>query len=245
MPDSAVRLQRAHAVVRESGRSRAALTAMLSDHADRPSSICSHPDERQPKLDQAATVASVVMDLGERRLWLADGQPCHTPYRELDYGAFLAARPDTASAQDSATPASPEARLPASRRTRLEACRRRGTSRRRHPAGRDERGQAEGAVLVEHPEDAGHLDEAVSHFNEALDLLERDGTRGGRRALPLGRADQDPGRVVAASRPTRSWMRPRPSRPCSHRHLPRRPRPSSSAATTWWICLASSWGHGP
>jgi isopenicillin-N N-acyltransferase-like protein len=102
MPDSAVRLQRARAVVRESGRSRAVLTAMLSDHADWPSSICAHPDERQPKLDQSATVASVVMDLGERRLWLADGQPCHTPYRELDYSAFLAARPDTTTAQDRA-----------------------------------------------------------------------------------------------------------------------------------------------
>ena len=90
MPDSAVRLQRARAVVRESGRSRAALTAMLSDHADQPSSICAHADEREPKLDQAATVASVVMDLGGRRLWLADGQPCRTPYRELDYRAFLA-----------------------------------------------------------------------------------------------------------------------------------------------------------
>jgi hypothetical protein len=32
------------------------------------------------------------MDLGERRLWLADGQPCQTPYRELDYGTLLAAR---------------------------------------------------------------------------------------------------------------------------------------------------------
>ena len=102
MPDSAVRLQRARAVVGESGRSRAALTAMLSDHADRPWSICAHPDERQPKLDQAATVASVVMDLGERRLWLADGQPCQTPYRELDYGAFLMARPDTTSAPEGA-----------------------------------------------------------------------------------------------------------------------------------------------
>ena len=90
MPDSAVRLQRARAVVRESGRSRAALTAMLSDHADQPSSICAHADEREPKLDQAATVASVVMDLGGRRLWLADGPPCRTPYRELDYRAFLA-----------------------------------------------------------------------------------------------------------------------------------------------------------
>jgi isopenicillin-N N-acyltransferase-like protein len=91
MPDSAVRLQRARAVVGESDRSREALTAMFSDHADRPWSICAHPDERQPRLEQAATVASAVMDLNERRLWLADGQPCRTPYRELDYGAFLAA----------------------------------------------------------------------------------------------------------------------------------------------------------
>jgi isopenicillin-N N-acyltransferase-like protein len=91
MPDSAVRLQRARAIARGGDRSRAALTAMLSDHADQPGSICAHADERQPRLDQSATVASVVMDLGERRLWLADGQPCQTPYRELDYGALLAA----------------------------------------------------------------------------------------------------------------------------------------------------------
>jgi isopenicillin-N N-acyltransferase-like protein len=90
MPDSAMRLQRARSLVGESDRSREALTAMLSDHADRPWSICAHPDERQPMLEQAATVASAVMDLSERRLWLADGQPCRTPYRELDYGAFLA-----------------------------------------------------------------------------------------------------------------------------------------------------------
>jgi isopenicillin-N N-acyltransferase like protein len=95
MPDSAVRLQRARAVVGESGRSRAALTAMLSDHADQPWSICSHADERQHKLDRSATVASVVMDLGERRLWLADGQPCRTPFRELDYATFLASRQET------------------------------------------------------------------------------------------------------------------------------------------------------
>jgi len=92
MPDSAVRLQRARAIAGAGDRSRAALTAMLSDHADWPRSICAHPDEHQPKLDQTATVASVVMDLGERRLWLADGQPCQTQYRELDYGTFLAPR---------------------------------------------------------------------------------------------------------------------------------------------------------
>jgi hypothetical protein len=30
------------------------------------------------------------MDLDERRMWLADGRPCTAPYRELDYGSFLA-----------------------------------------------------------------------------------------------------------------------------------------------------------
>jgi hypothetical protein len=39
--------------------------------------------------DQGATVASVLMDLSDRRIWLADGHPCRTPYRELDVGTLL------------------------------------------------------------------------------------------------------------------------------------------------------------
>jgi isopenicillin-N N-acyltransferase-like protein len=35
-------------------------------------------------------VASVLMDLNARKLWLADGPPCTTPYRELDYADLLA-----------------------------------------------------------------------------------------------------------------------------------------------------------
>jgi isopenicillin-N N-acyltransferase like protein len=100
MPDSAARLQRARALVRESGRSRAALTAMLADHADFPSSICAHREGRLHRLDQAATVASAVMDLADRRMWLADGQPCRTPYRELDYSSFLAPHEAPRSPQD-------------------------------------------------------------------------------------------------------------------------------------------------
>jgi len=42
---------------------------------------------RQPEL---ATVASVLMDLGTRQMYLADGNPCTAPYRQLDYGEFLA-----------------------------------------------------------------------------------------------------------------------------------------------------------
>jgi hypothetical protein len=39
--------------------------------------------------DRGATVASVLMDLDARRMWVADGAPCSHPYRELDYGDFL------------------------------------------------------------------------------------------------------------------------------------------------------------
>jgi isopenicillin-N N-acyltransferase-like protein len=83
MPDSAVRLQRLRA-----GATRSAtlddFRALLADHADYPHSICSHPDPREHPLEQGATIASVLMDLSARRLWLAFGQPCRTPYQELD-----------------------------------------------------------------------------------------------------------------------------------------------------------------
>ena len=62
----------------------------LADHAGHPSGICCHPDERWEPLEQGETVASVLMDLDERTLWLAAGRPCTTSYRELDYADFLA-----------------------------------------------------------------------------------------------------------------------------------------------------------
>jgi len=62
---------------------------VLGDHANYPSGICCHPDTRMDPHDQGATVASVLMDLTERRIWLANGHPCTAPYRELDVGALL------------------------------------------------------------------------------------------------------------------------------------------------------------
>ena len=35
-------------------------------------------------MDQYATIASLVMDLTERRMWLASGNPCTAPYLELE-----------------------------------------------------------------------------------------------------------------------------------------------------------------
>ena len=44
---------------------------------------------------------------------------------------------------------------------------------------------------------AGHLDEAVSHFNEALDLLGRAGTEADAARCLSDALTQDPDRVVA------------------------------------------------
>lgn len=94
MPDSPLRLERLRARL---ARGRAAgeglslddFCSALGDHANYPSAICCHPDARMDRHDQGATVASVLMDLDERRMWLADGHPCTTPYRELDVGTLL------------------------------------------------------------------------------------------------------------------------------------------------------------
>ena len=83
MPSSAVRLQRLQA----GAPTRATLDEfrpLLADHADYPHSICSHPDPADHPLEQGATIASILMDLPARRFWLAAGNPCQTPYSELD-----------------------------------------------------------------------------------------------------------------------------------------------------------------
>ena len=83
MPDSAVRLQRLQAGATGSA-TLGDFRALLADHADYPHSICSHADPGDHPLEQGATIASVLMDLSARRLWLAAGQPCRTPYLEVD-----------------------------------------------------------------------------------------------------------------------------------------------------------------
>jgi isopenicillin-N N-acyltransferase-like protein len=92
MPDSPLRLQRLRAGLGASGDPPTLDTfrALLADHADYPSGLCCHPDPRMAPCEQEATVASVVMDLGTQQMYLADGNPCSAPYRQLDYREFLA-----------------------------------------------------------------------------------------------------------------------------------------------------------
>jgi isopenicillin-N N-acyltransferase-like protein len=91
MPDSPFRLERLRS--RLAGRSGFVVEDfenVLADHANHPYGVCCHPDLVLDPNDQGATVASVIIDVDARRLWVADGLPCTAPYRELDYTDFLA-----------------------------------------------------------------------------------------------------------------------------------------------------------
>ena len=57
---------------------------LLADHADYPTSICAHPDPADHPREQGATIASVLLDLNARHVWLAAGHPCQAPYELLD-----------------------------------------------------------------------------------------------------------------------------------------------------------------
>ena len=89
MPDSFVRLQRVSTILKGGVLSLDTVREMMRDHAGWPWSICAHADGRLHRLDQVATIASVLMDLRARRMWLADGQPCTARYREIDFRRLL------------------------------------------------------------------------------------------------------------------------------------------------------------
>ncbi|MBS1884988.1 MAG: hypothetical protein JSS97_18730 [Actinobacteria bacterium] len=79
-PDTLQRADRLAALVRERRPAGvAAVQEALRDHQGHPDSICRHATTVD--LGTWTTVASVVMDLDERRMWLAAGPPCESEYR--------------------------------------------------------------------------------------------------------------------------------------------------------------------
>jgi isopenicillin-N N-acyltransferase like protein len=92
MPDSLARHQRLSRALATAPRplTLERVQDALRDHADHPNGVCCHPDLRDHPADQGATIASVVMDLEDRVMWLAEGNPCTAPYRRIDYGELLA-----------------------------------------------------------------------------------------------------------------------------------------------------------
>lgn len=91
MPDSVLRLVRLRETL---GASDAPITveaivAALADHAGHPIGLCCHPDERLPPPERTRTLATAIMDVARRRMWLASGNPCTAPLELLDYGTLL------------------------------------------------------------------------------------------------------------------------------------------------------------
>jgi hypothetical protein len=87
---SAARLERANSLFAEE-RPATAQRAMevLADHHGGADAICAHP--RAGDGDEAmAIVFSMVCDLGRGRMWVAPGQPCETPFEEIDLGEIPA-----------------------------------------------------------------------------------------------------------------------------------------------------------
>ena len=91
MPDSPFRLDRLRRTDRRSSATPSLdiFREVLADHADYPSGVCCHPDDALGRLDQGATVASILMDLDTKTMWIADGHAVLIPYRALDYASFL------------------------------------------------------------------------------------------------------------------------------------------------------------
>jgi isopenicillin-N N-acyltransferase-like protein len=56
---------------------------ILRDHEGTPTPICLHPDEAEGD-EAAAVVFSMVADLEAGRMWVAGGNPCTSPYEEID-----------------------------------------------------------------------------------------------------------------------------------------------------------------
>jgi isopenicillin-N N-acyltransferase-like protein len=93
MPSSPLRLARLEQLVgaHDGALDRGFWETALADHAMLPFGVCCHPDPRAAtEVDRYATLLSLIMEPGTRRLWLASGNPCETAFELLDYGDFLA-----------------------------------------------------------------------------------------------------------------------------------------------------------
>jgi isopenicillin-N N-acyltransferase-like protein len=69
-------------------RSVADVMDILRDHGSDPQAICLHPDPEEGD-EASAVVFSMVVELEERRMWVAPGNPCQNAYEEVDLAGAL------------------------------------------------------------------------------------------------------------------------------------------------------------
>jgi isopenicillin-N N-acyltransferase like protein len=59
------------------------LMEIMRDHDSSPQAICLHPDPTEGD-EASACLFSMVTDVGAKRLWVAQGNPCENAYQEID-----------------------------------------------------------------------------------------------------------------------------------------------------------------
>lgn len=84
LPDSIVRRDRMNWLLKEQyGQfDLPKLMNVLKDHANYPNSICRHVDDRTPAEKQVQTNSACLLDLHEKELWLAMGNPCKSAFQK-------------------------------------------------------------------------------------------------------------------------------------------------------------------
>jgi isopenicillin-N N-acyltransferase-like protein len=65
--------------------------AALRDHVGYPRSVCRHVDDRGGPHDFGISIASIVIDLAERVMWVASGPPCCHEYQAVGLPGATAA----------------------------------------------------------------------------------------------------------------------------------------------------------
>ncbi|GAC1301398.1 MAG: C45 family autoproteolytic acyltransferase/hydolase [Ktedonobacteraceae bacterium] len=88
-PETLVRGERAQLLAEAQLIDENYLHALLSDHTTAPGSICLHNSPELPFEEQGESIASIVIDLTEGTLDIADGPPCQHPYRRLALNNYL------------------------------------------------------------------------------------------------------------------------------------------------------------
>ena len=93
-PDSLVRVPRARrglakaAYAEKSADVRTAIHTAMSDHLGHPDSLCAHPDERLPEVEQWSTTLSSCVDLTTGEYYVAAGSPCQNQYELVPFNLY-------------------------------------------------------------------------------------------------------------------------------------------------------------
>lgn len=85
-PDSMLRQNRSSSLIQmydKDSNGLEAIQQMLRDHENSPNSICRHLPDQGSRSTDSVTLASMIMDLHEKVLFFANGNPCSTPYRKF------------------------------------------------------------------------------------------------------------------------------------------------------------------